>query len=213
MTTNQVEFITNDAFAVQSLADFKNVELSTDQFLVRKIEKGTGKESKGVVIPKMPQEVFITALDNETIFNAAYDWFLSAVEDTCKARIATGATTIIPADYSLESVAEYLQAQAIREGRISKEKIEQWFNSSVLSVLQAAFKEKVPGISDEKLTHTCNAYRDSFKLLAKRDVVLPANVRTNLEKAISLLPESDQMVQYCKNKISAEVKELEMLEL
>ena len=41
----------SDAFSVRKLEEVSKIELEEGQYLVRKIEKGTGLESKGCIIP------------------------------------------------------------------------------------------------------------------------------------------------------------------
>ena len=188
-----------------------NFEPAEGQMLARKIEKGTGKDSLAVVIEKPEQEQFILALENNTILQGAYDWYLQQVEAVCKAKMVESGN-ITEGDYSIDAVAAYLDSQAISEGRISKERIAQWFNSDVAPVLQAAFKAKLgDSLTDEKLGHITNAYRDNFKSLAKREIVLADAVKVNLNKALDLLPESS-LRQYCSAKVNAAVEKVIDLE-
>lgn len=201
----------NTVGMVRKLAEFKNLELNDSQMLARKIEKGTGKDSLGVVIVKPEQDQFVLALDNESILQGAYNWYLQQVEAVCKAKMIES-NTIVESDYSIVEVAAYLDSQAVTEGRVSKERIAQWFNSDVAPILQAAFKAKLgESLTEEKLTHITNAYRDNFKSLAKREIVLAEAVKTNLNKAIDLLPVST-LSQYCKAKVNAAVEKVIDLE-
>lgn len=191
---------------VRKLAEFKTVELQDGQMLARKIEKGTGKDSLGVVIVKPEQEQFILALENESVLQGAYNWYLQQVEQVCKAKMVNSGN-ITESDYNIANIASYLDSQAISEGRISKERIAQWFNSDVAPVLQAAFKAKLgESLTEEKLQHITNAYRDNFKSLAKREIVLADAVKVNLNKALELLTADSSLKQYCHSKVNAAVQ-------
>ena len=54
----------NGQFPVATLAEFKSYALQEGEYFVRKIEKGTGLDSKGVVIPALDFHVL-----NEKILN------------------------------------------------------------------------------------------------------------------------------------------------
>jgi hypothetical protein len=196
----------NGIFPVQSLAAFKGKEVEDGFYMVRKIEKGTGLESKGVVIPKIEQEVIVASLENGAVFEAVCQWYQEQVGEVVKARISAGATSIIPSDYSLEQLVEYLQAEEVKQGRVSKEKIAAWFDANVSYTLTKAFTEKLGQVENEKMVAILNAYKVQFASLAKREVSLSDPVAANLSKALELLPESN-MKEYCKAKIEAGKKQ------
>jgi hypothetical protein len=192
------------SFQVKPLVDFKNMEVAEGQFLVRKIEKGTGKTSQGAVIEALSQEVAVSALDNETVFAGYYGWLQDQAETCCKIRIEAGAKFLIPADYSIEAIAEMLEAVSIKEGRISKERIASWFNAEIVGVLQAAFKAKLgDALTEEKMVAITNAYRDNFKNLAKRELYLNDTIKSNLNKALELVQVKGNLHKYCYDKVNA----------
>lgn len=199
-------------FTVKPLSAFKGFEAETGQYLVRKIEKGTGLESKGVVIPAATPEQFITALDNDTILQAAAAWYQETVAEVVKAKIAAGASSVVESDYALSEVVAHLQAQEIKEGRVSKEKIAAWFDATVSSVLSRAFHEKLgASLTNDKMVQILTMYRAAFQMLAKRELVLDVQAKTNLEKAVSLLPEST-MKEYCVKKLESAADKNAVLE-
>jgi hypothetical protein len=203
MTTSQTVEI-GTSFQVKPLVEFKNLEVAEGKYLVRKIEKGTGKTSQGAVIDSLSQEVAVTALDNETIFAGYYSWLQEQAEQCCKNRIEAGAKFLIPADYSIDSIAEMLEAASIKEGRISKERIASWFNAEVSGVLQAAFKAKLgDALTEEKMVAITNAYRDNFKNLAKRELYLNETIKSNLNKALELVQVKGNLHKYCFDKVNA----------
>lgn len=207
MTTlinSTVEISIGTSFQVKPLADFKNIEIAEGKYLVRKIEKGTGKTSQGAVIDVLSQEAAVSALDNETVFGWYYSWLQDQAEECCKSRIEAGAKFLIPADYSVEAIAEMLEAANIKEGRISKERITAWFNAEVSGVLQAAFKAKLgDALTEEKMEAITNSYRDNFKNLSKRDLYLNDTIKSNLNKALELVQVKGSLHKYCYDKVNA----------
>jgi len=188
-------------YPVRSLETFKGKDISADQYLVRKVERGTGIDSKGAIIPALTPEFAITALDNDTVMQGYIDWLQGVAADCCKAQISAGATLLAASDYSLEVIVANLQAKEIAEGRVSKEKIAAWFAASVAPALKSAFKSKLgSSLSDEKLGLIVASYKTAFVLLAKRELTLDAGVQGNLEKAVELLP-AGAMRDYCAKKL------------
>lgn len=193
-----------DSFAVKPLAEFKSVELESNQYLVRKIEKGTGLDSKGVIITAIDAETVVKYLESDAVLSGAVDWLQSVIGEVCKKKIGEGARVITTGDYSLTETESYLQEKAISEGRVSKEKIAAWFNSAMFNVLKSAFKAKMPELSEDKLLETIAAYKNAFGLLAKRELALEPQVQQNLTKALELAEKAGKagsMLQYCQAKI------------
>lgn len=202
------------SYPVRSLESLRKVELEDGQYMARKIEKGTGLDSKGAIIPALTPEFSIAALDSQVVLQGYQSWLQGIAGECAKARITAGATTLVDADWSLEAIEGYLQAQEISEGRVSKEKIATWFDAQVSQPLKSAFKAKLgASISDDRLAGILASYKAAFVLLAKRELALEEQVQKNLEKALELLPES-AMSTYCKGKVAAsKAKVADMLAL
>lgn len=203
----------NSVFNVSTLATFKGKEIEEGYALVRKIEKGTGLESKGVIVPMLKQDEIVAMMENGTVFEAICGFVQSQVEEVIKEKIAKGASVIVPADFSLDQLVEYLSAEEVKQGRVSKEKIAAWFDSQVAYTLKQAFTEKLGQVENDKMLGILQAYKVHFTSLAKRELSLQETVKVNLGKALELLPDST-MKQYCKDKIAASVeKSADMLAL
>lgn len=189
------------SFAVKKLEEFKSLELESRQYLVRKIEKGTGLDSKGVVIEGYNEETAINSLCNPVIAGAFVEWFNAQAGECCKARIAQGATVIVKTDYDVESIAAMLEAKEVSEGRVSKEKIAAWFASSVSPVLHAAFREKLgAAANNDVILASLAMYQKVFVQFAKKEASWTNEVIAKVEKALSLLPDST-MKAYCEKKL------------
>jgi hypothetical protein len=197
----------SESYHVKPLKAFTE-DTQEGKYLVRKIEKGTGKPSQGCIIPALTSEQATTALENDSVFSGYVSWLQDQVEECCKARIESGAKFLIDSDFNLEAVSSYLQAKEVSQGRVSKEKIVAWFNSSMVPALQAAFTKQLgEAATPEKLTHICNAYRGNFEKLAKRDVFLHEQVKANLNSALKLVPNS-LLAKYCTDKINAPIPDI-----
>ena len=200
MSQNQISAATG-VYVVKSLSEFKGVELKSGEFLARKIEKGTGKESKGVVIPSATGEQFLLALENESILRGAINWFQSQVEECCKKRIEEGATSLVVNDFSTSAVAAMLDEKEITESRVSKETIGAWFSATVQPILYRAFHEKLgESLTNDKANELLKMYQDAFKCFAKREYSFSDNAYSNMEKALKMIPESN-MKSFCEKKL------------
>lgn len=212
--TNTNTFTSGEAYGVRKLEEFKDVDLASDQYLCRKIEKGTGLDSLGVIIPAVSDEVFVASLDNDTLLAGMREWLQEQIENVVKTRIAAGAATIIDADLGIEKVAEYLQAQEVKKGRVSKEKIAAWFDSSVADKLAAGLRAAIADISDEKVSIALRQHRDCFAKLSGRDVSLGDKVVANLRKDLELVQDRGALWQYLSMKLeTAGTKTPDMLGL
>lgn len=191
---------TFNSFVVKSLSQFKNVELADGEFLARKIEKGTGKESKGVIIPSLTQEQVIEMMDNDIILNEIVSHLQSVQEECCKKRM-DGNDLVYVSDFSLEAMVEHLQEQNIKEGRISKERIIQWFSTQVSPKIHARMNELYPELSNDKMVETLKLYQNQFQHLAKREYYFAPEVSTKIQNALNLIDDSS-MKEWAAKKLT-----------
>lgn len=211
MSNSTISF-ENGIFPVCKLAEFKGVDIVEGQYLVRKIEKGTGKNSLGVIIPSLTAEQFVQALENETVFNAARNWLQEMQGEMLKSKMVEG-ENLYKSHLALSELVEFLNAEEVKQGRISKERIAQWFDASVAETLKRAFTEKLGNIENDKMLEILKTYKAQFMNLAKREIILPEQVKVNLNKALNLLNDS-AMKEYCLMKIaSMEEKKEDMFAL
>ena len=187
-------------FPVKELSEFKGIEIPEDLFLARKIEKGTGKNSLGVLIPATTQEEFILALDSELVLSELISHYQSLIEETLKKKISSGATLILAEDFSLTEIEKFLEAKNFSEGRISKEKISSWFSSSVAPTISAMLKEKYSNLSEDKISELVSQYLAQFKNFAKREHYFSEQVWGSLKKVLDSVSDSE-MKKYCEKKL------------
>lgn len=193
-------------YQVKPLATLAAIPLESTQYLCRKIEKESGKQSMGVIIDAVDAEDCISNwLENDTILSGVVAWINSQREEVAKELIAAGKSEIIPDELNIVAVAKYLESQSIKQGRVSKLRLQSWFDSDLCEELTRAFTAKLGAqfaSNNELRKQTIECYRDAFAQLAKREVEFPPEVCSNLKSALNLAPES-AMKEYCKNKLEA----------
>lgn len=188
-----------NSFVVKPLSEFKNVELESDQFLARKIEKNNGKVSKGVIIPALTQEQLIVMMDNETILEACRNYMQSVVEEVVKIRMDTHGLIYLD-DMSQECVVNWLQEQEVKNDRVSKAKIEQWFDTDVSPKIHARMCELYPDLPNDKMLETLKLYKTQFAYLAKREYMFAPQVQDKIKAAITLVDDCS-MKEWAMHKL------------
>ena len=208
-TLNTATAISN-SFPVRKLAEVSKIELEAGQYLCRIIRKN-GKdeagneivnESMGVIVPAVTEEEAIKALDNQGILEGYFAWYQEQRDTVIKARvIEDGYKSIVAEDYSDAAIVEMLEKQAASEGRISKEKIGVWFENALAEKLCSALKAKYgESLSNEKVLEMKALYKAGFMMLAKREVDIAEEKKTNLLKVLELAPEGG-LKKYCEGKL------------
>ena len=213
-TLNTATAISN-SFPVRKLAEVSKIELEEGQYLVRIIRKGEGNESLGVIIPAVTEEEAIKALDNQGILEGYFAWYQEQRANVIKALvIEDGAKVIVANDYHDAEIAEYLAKEEIKEGRVSKEKIGVWFENALAEKLCYALKAKYgESLSNEKVLEMKALYKAGFMMLAKRDLEMAQEKKTNLLKVLEMATDCT-MKKYCQVKLAGAVqKTVEMLGL
>ena len=202
------------SYVVGTLATLSKQELSATEYLVRKIERNTGVESKGVVIPAVTGEGFIVALENDSVLAAAVAWYQEQIAEVVKARMTAGRAVIHDVDFELAEVAKYLSEQEVKQGRISKGKIEAWFDSALVSGINAAFVEKLGTQYTDTMRSAVNVeYKKWFGKLTTTDLTMEADTKGSLLKACSFAPADSAIRQYCETKIKEAKLPTAMLKL
>jgi len=192
----------SNSFAVRTLEEANKLELSADQYLVRKIERNTGLDSKAVVIPATDAEQFTLALNSDIVLGAAVAWFQEQIGNVVKGKMTAGRHSIVAADFSMEEIEKYLAEQEVREGRISKEKIGAWFDSTLVDGLNAAFAERLGTQYTEAVQKdVIESYRKQFQKLSGKELLLETEVKGSLLKACTIAPEGSAIRSYCESKI------------
>lgn len=178
----------------EELKTVAKLEARAGNRLCRIINKGAGNVSVGAIVPAMPDNE-IDELITVPAVRTAIREMLEGVQDKIVRKLLTENTTSkeIPNDIfagitASTLITDYLQAENESKIRLSKEAIEQWFIADIAPLLVAALKAK--GITQEKqLIDTCMAFKNSFAVLAGKQVSMSEQIKGQLEKALLLLPE------------------------
>ncbi len=202
------------SYIVDTLEKLGKVELSVTEYLVRKIERGTGVDSKGAIIPAATAEQFISALENDSILAAATAWYQEQIAEVCKARMTAGRSVLHDVDFSTEEIAKYLSEQEVKQGRISKGKVEAWFDSALVEGINKAFSEKLgTQYTDTMKANVTSEYKKWFGKLTTKDLTMEADTKGSLLKACSFAPADSAIRQYCETKIKEAKLPTAMLKL
>lgn len=207
-----------NSYSVRPLVNFKNVLVNGDEYLCRRIVKkgsqeteSTTQESKGVLIKKLSRETeFFDYLEQPAIQEAAYNWLLGQVEELVKEQIGQGKEIIYKDSLSAANLNAYLQEKAEKEaisgGRVSKEKIVEWYKAEVAPCLVKAFEAKLGApLDSSKVKVLTEMYEKVFSKFSARNSYLPKPAWDTCEKVLEVLGDS-HMKQYCLGKLP-EMKE------
>lgn len=181
--------ITN--YTVQQTKDISE----TDGFVVLPVSRTDGKKGKsgiGIKVPAVSESV-LSLVFSHPVGKA----FLSDAIDGVRSRIASDlhkAQKQITSDrIGIDGILERMK-QETESQRMTKEAIGAWFDGELMPLLCDAIKEKLPSLSDDKVTKSAAGYRADFQLLASRSIVMGEEIKTKLGKAIALLPDDCESV-------------------
>ena len=99
---------------------------------------------------------------------------------------ATGKTI---SDESIGITALLAMARTETESqRMTKDAIGTWFDADLADLICCAIRNKIGAIADDKLGKLVESYKVKFQSLASREINMPLAVKTQLGKALELLP-------------------------
>lgn len=136
-----------------------------------------------------------------------FEAYCEGVQDSIiRERSEEGAVLITASDISAERVLEYLDADA-RGDRLTKELVQEWFDSALLESITVAFADKF-GIGDEptdaesrKLNQAITVYRDKFASMAGGRTSFSKEVATKLHKVLELDTEDSGITVRFRNRL------------
>lgn len=154
------------------------------------------KDSVCVSIPKL--EITTEELISLKPFLLNY---LEGVQDTMiREAYEKGATSIHSDQIAVSAMLEWLDEDS-KGGRLTKEYIVEWFNTSLADTLTVALADKL-GIGDtptesqvKKLEQMLAVYRDKFASLAGGKTSFAADVAIKLQKALEFADTDDLIAQ------------------
>lgn len=174
---------------------------------------GVKKESKCVSIPLVSDDDISQNLS--TLLPAIKDFIASQQDAIIRNLVDSGKETIRDEDISMVAIANYAESESTG-GRLTKELINAWFDSTLSDSLTVAFADKL-GISDTpsdsdlvRISAAISIYRDKFSSLAGGKTSFIPEIAEKLEKALEFAPENDELagkfaVRLSKMKVNASV--------
>lgn len=156
-----------------------------------------GKETKQSKCVSVPQITIPEAIVNSNLAAIVLEALHSYQDKIIKSLIDAGATQIHDDQISIDSIVAY-QSEESSGGRLTKELIENWFDSSVSEMLIVAIAEKL-GVGDSiteaeevRILSAVAGYKSKFASLAGGKTFYAPEVVGNLQKALQL-SESDEI--------------------
>jgi hypothetical protein len=154
------------------------------------VSRTDGKKGKSGIVCVAPaiSEPVATVFYNDAIGKA----FIVDVLEGLRSRIISGlhAGSRLISDEAIGVTAMLATAKLVVEGsRMTKEAIGIWFDADLTLLVSARIREKMAGISDDKVAKLVSGYRTAFESLSAREVSMSAEVKASLLKAMDLLPE------------------------
>jgi hypothetical protein len=111
----------------------------------------------------------------------------------CNDAIDKGALSIASEQLELPAIVEWLKAQAETAGRLSGEKIKQWYSDEVAPLFSVALAEKLGFNAAElsegqakRIEQSLAQYRDSFAQMASAKVCFDEKKEQSLRKVLAL---------------------------
>jgi hypothetical protein len=161
-----------------------------------------------VSIPKLTVEVSPISLQEAltTAFHEMQDNYIrERVEEMLENN--TQQMSINITDLEHEAIAAWLKQTAAGSGKLSKVKIENWFDENLSELLQAAFIQRMN--LDEtatpeqlkKLEAITSNYKAAISSLASPRAVISPNIAEQMKKAIALAEENDPTARQLRNKL------------
>lgn len=177
----------SSAFTGQRLA---KITYKTDK------ESGTKKDSKCVSIPMVASEAITASIDKLMPHLVTY---MQDVQDKIiRGLVDSGKETVHDDEISVAACIEFLDSESTG-GRLTKEMISSWFDSTLADKLTVAFADKL-GVSDTptaddeaKITAAITQYKDKFSSLAGGKTSYSPEIADRLQKALSFAPDGDEL--------------------
>jgi hypothetical protein len=162
----------------------------TEGMTAYSVSRTDGKKGKSGIVCVAPtiSEAVATVFYNDTMGKA----FIVDVLEGLRSRIISGlhAGSKLISDEAIGVTAMLATAKLVVEGsRMTKEAIGVWFDSDLAPLVAARIREKMQGISDDKVAKLVSGYRTAFESLSAREVGMSEEVKASLLKAMDLLPE------------------------
>jgi hypothetical protein len=162
----------------------------TEGMTAYSVSRTDGKKGKSGIVCVAPSisDAVTTVFYNDAMGKA----FIVDVLESLRSKIISKlhADGKVISDESIGITAMLTTAKLLVEGsRMTKEAIGVWFDADMATLITARIKEKMAGISEDKVAKLVAGYRVAFESLSAREVGMSEEVKASLLKAMDLLPE------------------------
>ncbi len=179
------------------------------RFVTLKANKDVGRAAKGVEVPALDVAAVIVRINEEPQLQSMVTGLLENFQTKLiQASIANGVSTIYQHDISIDALLVAFELEGLSEGRISKDKIAAWFDTSISEALTVKLADKL-GISNTpteqetaKLASLLDVYRGNFGKLAAREVMLEDSDKSKLQAVLAFADDGAM-----KQKLDSIIKE------
>lgn len=181
-------------------------------------EKKAGKASKdsqGCFVPSLRWNEVVTQLSgNDTLQDAVLN-MLEGYQDKIIRKVTDNGRSPIDADININAIVTFIEEEqeASGEGRLTKEKVEQWFDTSLSDRLTVAFAEKL-GVAEEpteeqaaKIAAAIKTYRDKLSALSGGKTSYNEETCKKLSDALKLADENDSLAVRFNKRLAKMVEE------
>jgi len=151
-----------------------------------------GKSGLYVMVPAVSSNVPSAVVANDV--GAA--WMIQKV-DEIRSQIISGlhkaGKTITDDKFNFSAILAVMKEETESQ-RMTKETIGTWFDSDLAPLIASKAKEKMTGITEDKVKKILAGYRETFCELAGRSQHMDPKIKVKLIAAMELLPEEKQEV-------------------
>lgn len=159
---------------------------------VKRIDGKKGKSGLVCMVPVVSESVCMLVIQNE-IGKAWLTDQIDTVRHEIISKLYKEGKTIESSLFGIDAILAYMKSSTESQ-RMTKEAIGVWFDTDLAMLIAERIKEKMTGISTDKVKVLVDGYKTKFMSLSGRDVSMPDAIKAQLVKAISLLPDDYESV-------------------
>lgn len=178
-------------YPVQATKDITEV----NGMIILPVSRNDGKKGKSGISVKLPivSESVLSLVFSHPIGKAFIVDCIDGVRSKIASSLHSVQKPITDTAIGIDAILAAMKVETENQ-RMTKDAIGTWFDSDLLMILDAAIRSKLPSISTDKMGKLLSGYKDDFQLLAGRNVIITAEQKIKLTKAIALLPDDYESI-------------------
>lgn len=198
MNTTETQAM-NLGYTAVALDSIAKRDVPAEMRLARIIRKASAKDSNGLASMGVHLPVIahpMEWLQHQTMMDYVAQCLMDVQDKMVRAITDNGRNIITDSDIDAAALVEYLESNDENIGRLSKDKITQWFTAEMQDTLMVAFADKL-GVSDtptpdeeKKIAQACAGYKDVFSTLAAKQPSVDPKIGERLLAALDMIPAS-----------------------